>query len=61
MRFVSFLVTMEKNMKMKTNKNIKKTDPIRRDHDKIGRNELCYCGSQKKYKVCHEKFDRQLR
>ena len=38
-----------------------KTDPIRRSYEKIGRNDLCYCGSRKKYKFCHEEFDRQLR
>lgn len=41
-------------MKMKKNKNIKKTDPIRRDREKIGRNEDCPCNSGKKYKLCHE-------
>jgi hypothetical protein len=24
---------------------------------KIGRNELCHCGSGKKYKNCHQKLD----
>ena len=27
---------------------------------KIGRNELCWCGSGKKYKHCHEAFDERL-
>lgn len=27
--------------------------------EKIGRNDLCYCGSGKKYKSCHMKEDRQ--
>ena len=27
---------------------------------KIGRNDPCWCGSQKKYKVCHEDFDRKI-
>lgn len=27
---------------------------------KIGRNEPCWCGSGKKYKVCHSEFDRKL-
>ncbi len=27
---------------------------------KIGRNDSCWCGSGKKYKVCHEAFDRKL-
>jgi preprotein translocase subunit SecA len=25
----------------------------RSEHDKIGRNEPCWCGSGKKYKLCH--------
>lgn len=28
---------------------------------KIGRNEPCWCGSNKKYKQCHEAFDEKLR
>ncbi len=31
------------------------TEPIRRDHPKVGRNDLCPCGSGKKYKKCHGK------
>ena len=27
---------------------------------KIGRNDPCWCGSGKKYKVCHEEFDRKI-
>lgn len=27
---------------------------------KIGRNDLCWCGSGKKYKKCHEEFDDKL-
>lgn len=27
---------------------------------KIGRNDLCWCGSKKKYKTCHEAFDEKL-
>ena len=27
---------------------------------KIGRNDPCWCGSGKKYKVCHEAFDRKI-
>jgi len=27
---------------------------------KIGRNDLCWCGSQKKYKVCHHTFDNKI-
>ena len=27
---------------------------------KLGRNDACWCGSQKKYKHCHEAFDEKL-
>lgn len=27
---------------------------------RIGRNDPCWCGSGKKYKVCHEEFDRKI-
>ena len=27
---------------------------------KLGRNDLCWCGSGKKYKHCHEVFDEKL-
>ena len=27
---------------------------------KIGRNDPCWCGSGKKYKVCHEAFDEKI-
>lgn len=27
---------------------------------KLGRNEMCWCGSGKKYKACHERFDEKL-
>jgi SEC-C motif-containing protein len=30
-----------------------KSEPIRRDEPKVGRNEPCPCGSGKKYKRCH--------
>jgi preprotein translocase subunit SecA len=30
-----------------------KTQPIKRDHPKVGRNDPCPCGSGKKYKNCH--------
>lgn len=26
----------------------------------LSRNDLCWCGSQKKYKKCHEEFDRKM-
>lgn len=28
--------------------------------NKIGRNDLCWCGSQKKYKICHAAFDDKI-
>lgn len=28
---------------------------------KLGRNDPCWCGSQKKYKLCHEAFDNRIR
>ena len=27
---------------------------------KIGRNDLCPCGSGKKYKACHQAFDERI-
>jgi len=30
-----------------------KTETVRRDADKVGRNDPCPCGSSKKYKKCH--------
>lgn len=30
--------------------------PYQREHEKIGRNDPCYCGSGKKYKQCHGKL-----
>jgi len=30
-------------------------ETYKRDHAKIGRNDLCPCGSGKKYKNCHGK------
>jgi preprotein translocase subunit SecA len=32
-------------------------EPYHRDHEKIGRNDPCYCGSGKKYKQCHGKLN----
>ena len=32
---------------------MKKTEPI----PKLGRNDLCWCGSGKKYKKCHMELD----
>lgn len=34
----------------------KKDSTYIRNNPKIGRNELCYCGSNKKYKLCHGKI-----
>ena len=31
---------------------VQATEPVRNEQ-KLGRNELCYCGSGKKYKHCH--------
>jgi methionyl aminopeptidase len=28
--------------------------------NKLGRNDMCWCGSNKKYKVCHENFDHKI-
>ena len=28
--------------------------------NKLGRNDLCWCGSQKKYKKCHSAFDKRI-
>lgn len=30
-----------------------KIEPLRRKYNKIGRNDLCICGSGKKWKHCH--------
>jgi preprotein translocase subunit SecA len=30
-----------------------KAQPVRREADKVGRNDPCPCGSGKKYKKCH--------
>ncbi|MDY3560302.1 preprotein translocase subunit SecA [Gemmata sp. JC673] len=35
----------------------KKTDPIRNEGKKVGRNDPCPCGSGKKYKNCHMKME----
>jgi methionyl aminopeptidase len=29
-------------------------------HNKLGRNDLCWCGSEKKYKKCHAEFDDRI-
>lgn len=29
-------------------------------HNKLGRNDLCWCGSENKYKKCHAEFDNRI-
>jgi len=36
--------------------SVEKKAPFVRDIPKVGRNELCPCGSGKKYKLCHGKI-----
>ena len=36
-----------------------KIEPIRNQGPRVGRNDPCPCGSGKKYKNCHMKFDQQ--
>jgi preprotein translocase subunit SecA len=36
---------------------VKKVEPIRNVGAKVGRNDLCHCGSGKKYKNCHMKME----
>ena len=31
--------------------------PVKRGEKKVGRNDLCPCGSGKKYKYCHGRFE----
>lgn len=45
----------------KEERAIVSTAPVRRAVEKIGRNELCRCGSGKKYKACCEKADLKRR
>ncbi len=52
----------EKNMNFQAGQTAKKPEPqkvstIKRDTPKVGRNDLCYCGSGKKYKKCHLLID----
>ena len=37
-------------------RRVEKTETIRRQDDKVGRNDPCPCGSGKKYKQCHGKL-----
>ena len=37
-----------------------KPQPLKRKYNKLGRNELCYCGSGKKWKHCHMKAEAQF-
>jgi preprotein translocase subunit SecA len=41
--------------KARTSGDGAKTEPIKRDKPKVGRNDPCPCGSGKKYKKCHGK------
>jgi preprotein translocase subunit SecA len=34
-----------------------KSQPVRRAVEKLGRNDPCWCGSGKKYKLCHMESD----
>ncbi|MCB0991802.1 MAG: SEC-C domain-containing protein, partial [Acidimicrobiales bacterium] len=36
-------------------KQVSRTPVVKGDHEKIGRNDPCYCGSGKKFKQCHGK------
>ncbi len=49
----------ETEAQMQTNAGgeVKKTEPIRNIGAKVGRNDLCHCGSGKKYKNCHMKME----
>lgn len=38
---------------MEDTRELQKTQPVVRQEEKIGRNDLCPCGSGKKYKNCH--------
>ncbi|MCI0704679.1 MAG: preprotein translocase subunit SecA [Planctomycetia bacterium] len=44
-------------MQTSTGGEKKKAEPIRNVGTKIGRNDLCHCGSGKKYKNCHMKLE----
>ena len=46
------LVTSFKNLSVRQVTD-KKAEPIRNRGQRVGRNELCPCGSGKKYKNCH--------
>ena len=59
------ILTVDGNIVRRSNKSLKENgtkpasgvemlvNPIRGERIKLGRNELCYCGSGKKYKKCH--------
>jgi len=50
----------EAESQMQTNAaggEVKKVEPIRNTGAKVGRNDLCHCGSGKKYKNCHMKME----
>lgn len=45
-----------KAMQQQTQQVIEKVQP-RRVEQKVGRNDMCPCGSGKKYKICHGKSE----
>ena len=60
---ISALSTAEAEVKQTRNSlsnspdsNIEKQAPFVREVPKVGRNEPCPCGSEKKYKLCHGKL-----
>lgn len=48
--------TVEIKNKLIYNQEKTKNETFIRKKNKLGRNELCYCNSGKKYKYCHEKI-----
>lgn len=43
----------EKGLWVYAGQVVPKTEPVRRESPKVGRNDPCPCGSGKKYKKCH--------
>ena len=43
----------QRHTQMSAGGQMLKTETVRRDAEKVGRNEPCPCGSGKKYKKCH--------
>ena len=52
-----WLEQRRKQMAEGTLPNVVRREPVRNPH-KVGRNELCPCGSGKKFKQCHGNPDR---